>query len=116
MRSTRAVRRSHWRGCAPALPRPPPRLAPHPPAMLERPLESSGELVYEAPDHLEERTLAPRVETLVLDHGVLTARRGSRSTTLPLREYPQVAPFVESIRATLAGDRAVLTIGPEIPP
>ncbi|TLZ38694.1 MAG: hypothetical protein E6K23_14635 [Gammaproteobacteria bacterium] len=63
-------------------------------AMLERPLESSGELVYEAPDHLEERTLAPRVETLVLDHGVLTARRGSRSTTLPLREYPQVAPFV----------------------
>ena len=77
-------------------------------ALLERPLESSGELVYEAPDHLEQRTLAPRVETLVLDHGVLTARRGSRSTTLPLREYPQVAPFVESIRATLAGDRAAL--------
>src|SRR5207244_5667721 len=77
-------------------------------ALLERPLESSGELVYEAPDHLEQRTLAPRVETLVLDHGVLTARRGSRTTTLPLREYPQVAPFVESMRATLAGDRAAL--------
>ena len=77
-------------------------------AMLERPLESSGELVYEAPDHLEERSLVPRVETLVLDHGVLSARRGSRTTTVPLREYPQVAPFVESIRATLAGDRAAL--------
>ena len=44
-------------------------------------------------------------ESLLLDHGVLTARRGHRTDRLALCEYPQVVPFVESIRATLAGDR-----------
>ena len=77
-------------------------------AMLERPLESSGELFYQAPDRLEKRTLQPRPETLLLDHGVLTARRGQRTHVLSLRDYPQVIPFVESIRATLAGDDAAL--------
>jgi Outer membrane lipoprotein carrier protein LolA-like len=77
-------------------------------AMLDRPLESSGQLLYEAPDHLEKRTLKPKAETLLLEHGVLTAQRGHRTWTLPLNEYPQVVPFVESMRATLAGDRAAL--------
>lgn len=80
----------------------------HEMAMLERPLRSSGELLYEAPDHLEKRTLEPRPETLVLEHGVLTAHRGHRAHVLRLRDYPQLVPFVESIRATLAGDRAAL--------
>ena len=77
-------------------------------AMLDRPLESSGELLYEAPDHLEKRTLKPKAEALLLEKGVLTAHRGRRTWTLPLTEYPQVVPFVESMRATLAGDRAAL--------
>jgi hypothetical protein len=77
-------------------------------AMLDRPLQSSGELLYEAPDRLEKRTLKPKAQTLVLEHGVLTARRGRRAHVMELRDYPQVVPFVESIRATLAGDRAAL--------
>jgi Outer membrane lipoprotein carrier protein LolA-like len=74
-------------------------------AMLERPLYASGELLYDAPDRLEKRTLQPKAETLLLEHGVLTARRGHHTYVLSLREYPQVVPFVESIRATLGGDR-----------
>ena len=77
-------------------------------ALLERPLESSGELLYEAPDHLEKRTLAPRPETLVLEHGVLSATRGHRTRTLALTAYPELAPLIEGLRATLAGDRAAL--------
>jgi hypothetical protein len=77
-------------------------------AMLDRPLQSSGELLYEAPDRLEKRTLKPKAQTLILEHGVLTARRGRRAHVMELRDYPQVVPFVESIRATLAGDRAAL--------
>ena len=77
-------------------------------AILDRPLESSGELLYDAPDRLEKRTLKPRAQTLILEHGVLTARRGRRTHVMELRDYPQVVPFVESIRATLAGDRAAL--------
>src|SRR3569832_1438643 len=48
-------------------------------AMLDRPVESSGELSYAAPDHLEKRTLRP-----------------------------QPAGFIDSIRGTLAGDRKAL--------
>ena len=80
----------------------------HTVAILDRPLESSGELLYDAPDRLEKRTLKPKPETLILEHGVLSARRGHRTFVLSLREFPQVVPFVESIRATLAGDRSGL--------
>jgi hypothetical protein len=77
-------------------------------AILDHPIESSGELRYDAPDHLEKRTLLPRPETLVLAGGVLTAERGGRRRVLDLHRYPQILPFVESIRATLAGDRSAL--------
>ena len=76
--------------------------------VLDRPLESSGELYYDAPDRLEKRTVKPKPESLVLERGILTARRGRHTYVLDLREYPQVMPFIESIRATLAGDRAAL--------
>ncbi len=77
-------------------------------AVLERPLESSGELLYDAPDRLEKRTLRPRPETLVLAHGVLSATRNGRTRTLELAARPELAPFIEGLRATLAGDRAAL--------
>ncbi|HVW70833.1 MAG TPA: LolA-related protein [Steroidobacteraceae bacterium] len=77
-------------------------------AVLDRPVESSGELFYDAPDRLEKRTLHPKPETLVLEHGVITAKRGRRTFTLDLSSYPQIVPLIDSIRATLAGDRASL--------
>ena len=77
-------------------------------AILDHPLESSGELRYDAPDHLEKRTLLPKSERLVLDGGVLTVERGGRRHVLDMHRYPQIQPFVESIRATLAGDRSAL--------
>ena len=77
-------------------------------ALLDRPVESSGELLYEAPDHLEKRTLKPRPESLVLEGGIVSVQRGRRHYELDLKQYPQVVPFIESIRATLAGDRAAL--------
>jgi hypothetical protein len=77
-------------------------------AVLKRPLLSSGELAYDAPDWLEKRTITPKPETLVVAGKVLTIRRGEHTRTLELAQYPQVAPWVESIRATLAGDRGAL--------
>lgn len=77
-------------------------------ALLKRPVESFGELTYDAPDRLEKRTLEPRPESMLLVGDVLTIRRGSNSRVLDLKSYPQVLPFVESIRATLAGDRGAL--------
>jgi Outer membrane lipoprotein carrier protein LolA-like len=77
-------------------------------AVLKHPIESSGELRYDAPARLEKRTLKPRPETLVLDGDVLTVERAHSRRVMDLHSYPQVQPFVESIRATLAGDRASL--------
>jgi hypothetical protein len=77
-------------------------------AVLDEPLRSSGELHYEAPDRLEKRVLEPRAETLVLAHGVLSVTRGGRTRALELAAAPQLAPLIEGLRATLAGDRAAL--------
>jgi hypothetical protein len=77
-------------------------------AVLNHPIESSGEMRYDAPDHLEKRTLLPRPENLLLAGGELTVERGGHTRVLDLHRYPQIQPFVESIRATLAGDRSAL--------
>jgi hypothetical protein len=73
--------------------------------VLKRPTESSGMLRYDAPDHLEKRTLEPRPESLLLSGEELTIERGHSKRVVDLHAYPQVQPFIESIRATLAGDR-----------
>lgn len=77
-------------------------------AVIDHPIESSGELRYDAPGRLEKRTLLPRAETLVLADGLMTVERGGRRRVIDLRRYPQIAPFIESIRATLAGDLSAL--------
>jgi len=77
-------------------------------AVLDRPVRSSGELFYDRPDRLEKRTLAPHPASLILEHGSVTIQARGRSHVLALRDYPQFAPFVESLRATLAGDRLAL--------
>ena len=77
-------------------------------SILDQPLHSSGELLYDAPDRLEKRTLEPRAEDLLLENGVLTVDRNHRRHSVALRDFPQALPFVESLRATLAGDRTAL--------
>lgn len=73
--------------------------------VLDRPLEASGELFYDAPDRLEKRTLKPRPERLALENGILTIERRRKQYHVALADYPRAAPYIDSIRATLAGDR-----------
>jgi len=77
-------------------------------AILDRPVKSSGVLVYDAPDRLEKRTLKPKKESLVLQGDELTAQRGHHTYHLQLSAYPQVAPLVAAIRDTLGGNEAAL--------
>ncbi len=77
-------------------------------ALLDAPIESSGELVYKAPDRLERHTFKPKPESMVLDGSALTLTRESGSLHMDLRDYPDAAALIESIRSTLAGDRAAL--------
>ncbi|SPK74515.1 conserved exported protein of unknown function (plasmid) [Cupriavidus taiwanensis] len=77
-------------------------------ALLDQPVQSSGELRFTAPDHLEKRTHTPKAENLVLDGDMLTIERDGKRYTMPLQNYPEIAAFIESIRATLAGNRDAL--------
>ncbi|WP_334035174.1 outer membrane lipoprotein carrier protein LolA [Burkholderia cepacia] len=77
-------------------------------SIATQPVESSGELVFVAPDHLEKHTLSPKPEHLVVDGDMLTVERNSRKYTLALARYPELGAFIESIRATLAGNRFAL--------
>jgi Outer membrane lipoprotein carrier protein LolA-like len=77
-------------------------------AIAAQPVESSGELVFVAPDHLEQRTTRPKPEDLVVDGDKLTVDRNNHKYTLALANYPQLAAFIESIRGTLSGNRYAL--------
>lgn len=77
-------------------------------AILEKPVESSGELFYSAPDRLEKRTLKPKTESILLDKDKLIVEQRGKKRVLALQNYPEVAAFIDSIRGTLAGDRKAL--------
>lgn len=77
-------------------------------AIASQPIESSGELVFVAPDHLEKNTLKPKPEHLVVDGDMLTVERNNHKYTLALARYPELGAFIESIRATLTGNRLAL--------
>lgn len=77
-------------------------------SIATQPVESSGELVFVAPDHLEKHTLSPKPEHLVVDGDMLTVERNNRKYTLALARYPELGAFIDSIRATLSGNRFVL--------
>ena len=44
----------------------------------------------------------------MLEHGILSVERDHHHRSIALRDFPQAVPFVESLRATLAGDREAL--------
>ncbi len=78
---------------------------------LDAPVDSSGELHFDPPATLELRTLQPRIETMRVDGQTLTLSRGRLQRTLQLAEHPEIAIYVEPIRAALAGDRTALERG-----
>lgn len=77
-------------------------------AMLDKPVESSGDLLFSAPDRLEKRTLKPQPETMIVNGDELVIERGRQKYKLQLHSYPELAAFIDSIRGTLAGDRKAL--------
>ncbi len=77
-------------------------------ALLDKPLEASGEMVFEPPHRLEKRTVLPKPETLVLDKDTVTLVRDKRRMSIQLSSRPEAMAFADSIRSTLLGDRRSL--------
>jgi hypothetical protein len=77
-------------------------------ALLDKPVVSSGELLYVPPARLEKRTLKPKPELMILDGDLLRLERGKHKFTVRLSEQPEAMAFVDSLRGTLSGDKAAL--------
>jgi len=77
-------------------------------ALLNGPLVRKGTLDYVRPDRLTMRVESPYYEKLDIAADTLTIERRSGVTRVALASQPQLAAWVESLRATLAGDRAAL--------
>lgn len=76
--------------------------------LFKRPLHTSGELFFDAPDRLERRTLKPTAEDVLVEGDVVTIVRGTHRSSMRLSDYPQLSPLLNGLRATLAGDRSTL--------
>jgi outer membrane lipoprotein-sorting protein len=77
--------------------------------MLRQPLQSSGRLIYAAPDRLQKVTLSPAPSELIVVGDHLTVQQpDGKPRDLSLSEYPEIGALIDSIRATLAGDGATL--------
>ncbi len=76
--------------------------------MLERTLESSGRLSFEAPDTFVRETIKPRRESVKVVGNNVTLSQGNRSRTLSLDAAPEAALIFEAIRGTLTGNREAL--------
>jgi outer membrane lipoprotein-sorting protein len=78
--------------------------------LLNQPLQSSGTLIFAAPDRLQKQTLAPAPSRLSIDGDRLTVEPpDGKLRTLSLAEVPELGALVAGIRATLAGNTATLT-------
>ncbi len=77
-------------------------------SLLDKPVVSTGEMSYVAPDRLEKRTLTPKPEILVLDRDKVSIEREQQKLTISLANQPEALAFVDSIRGTLSGNRAAL--------
>lgn len=73
-------------------------------ALLDQPVESSGELFFTAPDYLEKRTLLPKPESLIVNGQKILIERSNKTYYFTLQNLPELAAFINSIRGTLAGD------------
>ena len=77
-------------------------------SLLDKPVVSTGEMSYTAPDRLEKRTLTPKPELLLLDKEVLSIEREKQKLSINLSNQPEALAFIDSIRGTLTGNRAAL--------
>lgn len=76
-------------------------------AMLEIPLESHGTLTFHAPDILEKISTDGGNSYRIEGEQLQTQLNGEQHQ-ISLNNYPALAAFVASFRATLAGDQQIL--------
>ncbi|MNR80631.1 lipoprotein chaperone [compost metagenome] len=79
-------------------------------ALFKAPLESSGTLSYRRPGFVEKHVLSPQDEVITVEGDKLTWQNNAtnKKRSIRLQNNPPIWAFVESIRATLAGELKTL--------
>ncbi len=77
-------------------------------AVLQKPLQLSGTLLYARPARIEKRQILPFKEVIRVEGDRLTVEREGKTREVSLQNAPLIAGLVESLRATLAGDATEL--------
>ncbi|MBN6739883.1 outer membrane lipoprotein carrier protein LolA [Acidithiobacillus sp. MC6.1] len=71
---------------------------------LDKPIQSSGNMRFVAPDTLEMHTVKPRDQVMLVQGNVLTMDK----YTIKLDDHPELLAFVDSIRGVLTGNAELL--------
>jgi outer membrane lipoprotein-sorting protein len=74
--------------------------------VLDTPVESSGELIFIAPSHLEKNTISPKPESMTIDGNKVSIERGKFKRSMSLDDLADMASLVQSLTATFRGDQA----------
>lgn len=77
-------------------------------AVLDRPIDASGDLAFDAPAHFVKRTTSPKHETLTIDGDAVRVERDGRHWSADLASLPELAAVIDALRGALTGDRAAL--------
>lgn len=78
-------------------------------AALDRPVASTGRLIYQRGVRFAKITDPPHAERMVVAGGTLTlAIAGTAPRRIALSSHPRLAAMIDAIRAPLAGDLALL--------
>jgi outer membrane lipoprotein-sorting protein len=77
-------------------------------ALLNGPLVRRGTLDYARPDRLSMKVDSPYFERVEVTGDQVTLERRTGVTRVALASQPQLAAWIDSLRATLAGDGATL--------
>ena len=77
-------------------------------AMLTKPLVLKGTLAYVRPDRVEKHVTSPYAEHMVVQGDQLTLSTRDGTKRIAVDSHPLIRSFIEAIRASLAGEVAVL--------
>ncbi len=76
--------------------------------MLTRPLVLKGTLAYARPDRVEKHVISPYEEHILVQGDQLTLSTQEGTKRIAVNSHPLIRSFIEAIRASLAGEVAVL--------
>lgn len=77
-------------------------------AILTQPVVLKGTLAYVRPDRVEKHVTSPYTEDLLVQGDRLTLSSSKGTKQIAVDSHPLIRSFVEAIRASLAGELAVL--------